>query len=357
MPAAARSPRAKARACSTAQVGQRRPGRPGVEPPVDVAVRLAVPDQHQPAAHRRSPVAVTQLTAATASPRRVRGGSAPAADPVGHEPRYRTSCTTTVQRLECLGDRDVVDVTDAVQEEHVGAEFGSGGPGFDPGQVDVADAELGQRRDERARARCRCAGPPRCGRRRCAPAAAPGGPTRTNRVRAFGSSTTPSASVVQAVALRGQRRAHPGVGPAGEPPPGPRRALELAGTTCGRRQVLGQPAPDLRGGDRERRDGRDVRGRGTRPHHDAERHVEGQFGEHLQRRHRWPGCPASAAPIPRSSSRSARRRSRRCRPAPLQGGRGAVGRHRLAGRPRRESVPAAVICSNAASVNVPSGPR
>ena len=52
------------------EVGQRRAGWSGVEPTLDVAVRLSVPDQHQPSTH------------AFPSRRWVRP-----ADPVGHEPR------------------------------------------------------------------------------------------------------------------------------------------------------------------------------------------------------------------------------------------------------------------------------
>jgi hypothetical protein len=56
-----------------------------------------------------------------------------------------------MQRLECLGDRIVVDVAYTVQKEHVGPQFGSGGPGFDSRQVDAAHPELGERRHQRTR--------------------------------------------------------------------------------------------------------------------------------------------------------------------------------------------------------------
>ncbi len=77
----------------------------------------------------------------------------------------------------------------------------------------------------------------------------------------------------------------------------------------------------------------DVRRGGARAHDDAERDVERQLGEDLQRPSRSRGCPASAAPTPRSSSRSARTRSRRRRSARRPAPRWCCPRHR--GRTRR----------------------
>ena len=66
-----------------AEVGQRGAGRPGVQPPLDVAVRLSVPDQHQPTTHGcPSRSRVSQRAASSDG-----GGTAPTADPVGHDPR------------------------------------------------------------------------------------------------------------------------------------------------------------------------------------------------------------------------------------------------------------------------------
>ncbi len=66
-------------------------GRPGVEAALDVSVRLAVPHQDQPAAHRRDSPGGSGLPSRTAASQRtassVDGGSAPAGVPVGHEPR------------------------------------------------------------------------------------------------------------------------------------------------------------------------------------------------------------------------------------------------------------------------------
>ncbi len=65
------------------EVGQRRSRRPGVEPSVDVAVRLSVSDQYQPATHGLpSRSCVSQRDASSS-----RGGAAPVAEPVGHEPK------------------------------------------------------------------------------------------------------------------------------------------------------------------------------------------------------------------------------------------------------------------------------
>ena len=61
---------------------------------------------------------------------------------------------------------------DTIQKEDVCAQLLSGGPGFDPGEVDVADRELRQRRRPARRAHCRGAARPMCGRRPCGAAAA-----------------------------------------------------------------------------------------------------------------------------------------------------------------------------------------
>ena len=71
----------------TSEIGELGTGRAGVDATFDVAVRLPVPDEHQPPAHSfpfRS--CVSHRDASSSG-----GGAAPAADPVGHEPRYRTS--------------------------------------------------------------------------------------------------------------------------------------------------------------------------------------------------------------------------------------------------------------------------
>ena len=276
--------------------------------------RLAVPDQYQPPAHVVAPL--TGLPAQRASQRDASsscGGSAP--DGRARRPGTQIShvCTTPVQRLECLGDRVVVDVADTVEEEHVGAQFGSGGPGFDAGQVDVADRRTRSSPTPARRARCPAAAPPRCGRRRCGPAAAPAGrPARTGcgrwprRRRRRPARRRPSAAAASAVLTPASAR--PSATSCGR---GGIRVGRARTAASGR--LVGQPAPHLRGGDGERGHGLDVGRLWSGPDDDGERHVEGELGVDLQRRCRRPGCPGSAAPSPRSSSRSARMRSRRRR--------------------------------------------
>ncbi len=187
-----------------------------------------------------------------------------------------------MQRFECLSDRIVVDVADAVQEEHVGSQFGSGGPGFDTGQVDVAYPELGQRGHQ-------CTWhivDPQHHRRPIGTGTRGRWSRRTHQNKA-------GARVVfidHAVCQRrqpalgaGQRRTHRGVDVAvGDLLRGV--GVGVRGAQLGGGQMGGQPAPHLGRGDREGGQRAHVGGRATRLHDNAERHVQRQLGEHLQRR-------------------------------------------------------------------------
>ena len=236
-----------------------------------------------------------------------------AAEPVGHEPRYRTSAQRRCSALSASATAIVVDVADAVQEEDVGAQFVRVGRDSIRVRSMSRIAEFGQRRRPARLARCRAAAPPTCGRRRCARGGGPGGPTSTKRVRALGSSTTPSASVGQTVALRRPARCSPRRRHGRRR----RRAPPRRSNWPGRQSAAGRCSASQRrtcaAATGKAATVRDIGGRCARPHDDAERDVERQLGEDLQRRARWRGCPGWAAPSPRSSSRSARRRSRRRR--------------------------------------------
>ena len=212
------------------EVGQRRAGWSGVEPTLDVAVRLSVPDQHQPSTHDLPP----GLPPAAASSSG--GGVAP---PPPRRPRAEITHVGTPfdQCSECLGNGVIVDVADEVEEKDVCAEFGSGGPGLDPGQVDVPNRELPHRRRPAPLGRCPGAAPPMSGRRPFASAAGRPGPTSTNRVRALGSSTMSGGQCLQAVPLCGERGAHRRVRPAGGDVHCAEAAFEFAGTDLGFRQI------------------------------------------------------------------------------------------------------------------------
>ncbi len=186
-----------------------------------------------------------------------------------------------MQRLEGLGHGVVVDVSHAVQEEDVGAQFGSGGPGFDAGQVDVADAELGHRRHQRP------GGVVDAQHHRGAVGTGPG---RRRPRRPDEDEPGPRVGFVddtvgqrrQPVALRGQRGAHTGVGTTGGHVLG-RGRVGVGRHDLGRRQVLGQPCAHLGGRNGERRDRAHRIGAPIGPGDDAERHVEGEFPVDLQR--------------------------------------------------------------------------
>ena len=164
-----------------------------------------------------------------------------------------------MQRLECLGDGFIVDVPDTVEEEEVGAQLLSGGPGFDAGEVDVADGELGQRRHQRAgdvveAQHYRGAVGSGAARRR---SRLPGQHEPGARVRLV---DDVGGQRRQAVAFGRQRRAHAGVGaPVGDVVRG--RRVRVGRHHLRVRQVFGQPMPHLRRGHREGRDRLDVGGR------------------------------------------------------------------------------------------------
>ena len=184
----------------------------------------------------------------------------------------------------------------------------------------------------------------------------PGGPTSTKRVRAFGSSTTPLGERREIPPLRRQRGAHRRVGaPAATSCAA--AAFELAGTTRASGRFVGQPLPNLRGGDRKRRDGRDLCGRDAGPRDDAERDVEDVFGVDLQRAARGQAVERRQH---RAFDRVLDRHARVVGGAGANGrkrGSRAVARHLFDGGPTPGTHPAAAICSSAASVKVPSGPR
>ena len=187
-----------------------------------------------------------------------------------------------MQRFECLGDRMVLDVSHAVEEKDVGAQLGSGGPGFDAGEVDVADCELGQCRHQRAGNILQ----PQHHRRPVGAGASRRGCRRAGQHEAgarVGFVDDVGRQHGEAVTFGRQRRAHGGVGATvGDVMRG--RRVGVGGHQLRLGQVGRQPVPHLGGRDREGGHRAHVRGGCPGPDHDREGHVEGQLGEDLQPR-------------------------------------------------------------------------
>ena len=290
---------AKSRACSRPEVGQRRARAAGCRAG---GRRWRATGRAAPAPADRSSASplAQRARSASAPPRRLRRRHRPGRDPVGQEPRYRTSATTTVQRLECLGDRHRRRCGRRspgrtrrcpIRFGWAGIRCGSGrcrGSRTRSSPTTSAPGHVVEpqhhRRAVGAGARRRRPGPARPARSGC------GRSARRRRRR--------RASPVRS-RCGGQRRADRRRRPGRR-----RRRCAAVGVGVGRHaarrcgQIGGQPAPHLRGGHRERGHGRHVGGRGARLDDDAERHVERELGEDLQRRRRSPGCPVSGSTEP-----------------------------------------------------------
>lgn len=268
----------------------------------------------------------------------------------GSEPRSSGGA-----RLEGLGHRAVVDVSDTVQKEHVGAQLSPGGSGFDPSQVmprmpnsfsadTSAPGELSMRsttevRSLRSGPEGHPAGRPGrtgCGRWARPPPPRPGSPDRTGS--AASGVLTPASQRPSATSRAAA-------------------AFEFAGRTAtfGRCSVSQRRTWSRR--DRERREGVDLTRLRSGAHDDAECHVQGQFAVDLQRRSGGEAVQGWAERRLRWSSRSVRRHSPRHRPGrpPVRPACSPSVSARV--WPSPGMAPFADIRSSADSVNVPSGPR
>src|SRR6185295_9131563 len=176
----------------TAEVGQRRPRRPGVEATVDVAARLSVSDQYQPASHGLPSRSLVNQRDASSS----RGGAAPAADPVGHEPRNLTPAQRRCSALSASATASSsMCPTQSRKKKYVPNSFRVGRDSMRVRSMSRiansvrADTSASGALSGGSTTEVRSA-PVRLG-------GAPGGPASTNRVRALGSSTTSVASAVR----------------------------------------------------------------------------------------------------------------------------------------------------------------
>ena len=292
--------------------GQRRARRSGVQPALDVGRatgRVAA------APGVRSPLG--PLVALPAAPRSrcqparrfVRGRRPdPGGRPGRPGPEIPHVRTTTVQRLERLGDRVVVDVADAVDEEQVGAEFGSGRPWIRSGSGRCRGCRIRPARPPARPARCRCARPPTCDRHQYGPAAARAArPERSGCgrwIRRRHRRPGPPSPNGRRPAARSPRR-RPGL----RPPAGPRRRWSTPAAVrrrAGWRRSHRRTCAAATGKAASVRTSAAAR---LGFDDDAERHVQRCLGEHLQRRTDGQAVQGGRSPIRRSSSRSARMRS------------------------------------------------
>lgn len=187
-----------------------------------------------------------------------------------------------MQRLERLGHRGVVDMSDTVQIETVGAHTRSGRSGFDPGEIDATGGEFGERAHQRARFVEQLEhdrGPVRPGRGGRRPR--PGDQDEAGeRLIVVGDTRGQRA---EPEARAGQRRRHRGVGAAlGD--------ILRGGGIRGRVvyqhlwQLFGDPLAHLRTSDRIGGQQADVGQGGAGPGQDGETHLQFGLGDDLQSR-------------------------------------------------------------------------